>query len=468
MPPKQKEKVEAEIRKLAKLEGNKTCADCTEKMPSYVNLTHKTFVCTKCSGIHRELQYKVKGISMSEFNQQEVTELTAGGNVLHNSKFLARHSAKDVSVPSGSDVPKLREFIRLKYVDKKWYSDDGRADQPSPVVEKVLSSSQAPTASTHAVVSKPVAKPVVSGGLDLLDLMDALPAPAPASAVQSTFDAFSTSVPTAVKPAAHSTFDAFAGSTAAPVNPTVFSDFFSNPTPPTTPATVAQQGQFSFSDFAAPAASSFLSAFPPTAPVASVPAASHINFIQLNPPSTPAAAAAPTTPAAPAVKNFSAFDDINPVAPPQHPSAAGPQINPFDSRARPPGNPFGQPSASPYQHGFPGQYAPQAVQYPYPAQPQSYPAQPQPQAFGVPPRGYPGYPPAQPPYAGQGFPQQAYPPASYPQPAAAAPTPDPFATVGGLQWGALTTGATAHAPSTVSTPAPAPAPSASTNPFDLF
>ena len=50
-PDKSQEKIVADLRKLGKLEGNKTCVDCPEKMPGYINLTQKTFVCTKCSGI---------------------------------------------------------------------------------------------------------------------------------------------------------------------------------------------------------------------------------------------------------------------------------------------------------------------------------------------------------------------------------------------------------------------------------
>ena len=43
--------IEAEIKRLSKLDGNKTCADCPEKVPGYVDLNHNVFICTKCSGI---------------------------------------------------------------------------------------------------------------------------------------------------------------------------------------------------------------------------------------------------------------------------------------------------------------------------------------------------------------------------------------------------------------------------------
>lgn len=114
------DKVESELRKLTKLDGNKTCADCPEKMPGYVNLTHHTFVCTRCSGIHRELQFKVKGISMSVFTAGDVSDLAVRGNAIHNASYMARYQPRDFTLPNGSDIGKLREFIKAKYIDKKW------------------------------------------------------------------------------------------------------------------------------------------------------------------------------------------------------------------------------------------------------------------------------------------------------------------------------------------------------------
>ena len=125
MPPK--EKIEAVIRKISKSEGNKFCVDCNEKMPAYVNMTHNTFVCTRCSGLHRELQFKIKGISMSTFTQDDVAMLSSGGNSLFNSKFLATYNpSRDHPMPTiSTDMGKLRDFISQKYTGKKWYSDHG-------------------------------------------------------------------------------------------------------------------------------------------------------------------------------------------------------------------------------------------------------------------------------------------------------------------------------------------------------
>ena len=73
--PAKKEPIEAQIRKLSKSEGNKFCVDCNEKMPGYANMTHNTFVCMRCSGLHREFQFKIKGISMSTFTVDDLQAL---------------------------------------------------------------------------------------------------------------------------------------------------------------------------------------------------------------------------------------------------------------------------------------------------------------------------------------------------------------------------------------------------------
>jgi hypothetical protein len=72
----------------------------------------------------RDFQFKVKGISMSVFNEEDVLNLSAMGNVAFNEKYMAGYNAHE-PVPNGSDVAKLKEFIRAKYLDKKWFRGGG-------------------------------------------------------------------------------------------------------------------------------------------------------------------------------------------------------------------------------------------------------------------------------------------------------------------------------------------------------
>lgn len=99
---------------------------------------------------------------MTAFSIEDVAEIAQGGNVVHNAKYLAKHGGKDSSIPSGNDATKRREFIRTKYIDKKWYSEDGTATvDPSIAAPSVRRASMSTSISikplgqqvTHKLVS---------------------------------------------------------------------------------------------------------------------------------------------------------------------------------------------------------------------------------------------------------------------------------------------------------------------------
>ena len=63
---------------------------------------------------------------MSVFTEEDVVAVAAGGNVAHNEKFMARYLTTDCTLPTGSDIGKLREFMKRKYVEKKWFCEEKR------------------------------------------------------------------------------------------------------------------------------------------------------------------------------------------------------------------------------------------------------------------------------------------------------------------------------------------------------
>lgn len=75
-----------------------------------------------CICISRDFQYKVKGISMSVFTDEDVQSLASEGNASFNEKYMANHGTHDPA-PSSTDINKQKEFIRMKYLDKKWHID---------------------------------------------------------------------------------------------------------------------------------------------------------------------------------------------------------------------------------------------------------------------------------------------------------------------------------------------------------
>ncbi len=57
-----------EVKGMRTKSYNKSCFDCHEKGVNYVVIDFGTFVCSTCSGIHRQLMHKVKGLGMSNFD----------------------------------------------------------------------------------------------------------------------------------------------------------------------------------------------------------------------------------------------------------------------------------------------------------------------------------------------------------------------------------------------------------------
>jgi len=106
--------------------ANKSCFECGERGPSYVCLNFNTFVCTECSGILREFSYRVKGISMSKFTEEEMSKIKAGGNVKAKKIWLAKHREGEFQLPQPGQRSRVRKFIQQKYQDKRWFRNPNR------------------------------------------------------------------------------------------------------------------------------------------------------------------------------------------------------------------------------------------------------------------------------------------------------------------------------------------------------
>lgn len=64
------------------------------QLPQYIISDFNTFVCTACSGIHREFSHRVKSISLATFSEEEVAAVKAGGNDASNKLYMARCLAR--------------------------------------------------------------------------------------------------------------------------------------------------------------------------------------------------------------------------------------------------------------------------------------------------------------------------------------------------------------------------------------
>ncbi|MCL7050749.1 hypothetical protein MKW94_023684 [Papaver nudicaule] len=126
---KEEEKNERIIRGLLKLTPNRRCINCNSLGPQYVCTNFWTFICTNCSGLHREFTHRVKSVSMAKFTSQEVSALQAGGNERAKEIYLKEWDSARQSLPDSSNPLKVRDFIKHVYVDKR-YTGERSTDKP--------------------------------------------------------------------------------------------------------------------------------------------------------------------------------------------------------------------------------------------------------------------------------------------------------------------------------------------------
>ncbi|XWS72002.1 hypothetical protein CRYUN_Cryun02cG0003300 [Craigia yunnanensis] len=126
---KEVEKNERIIRGLLKQPENRRCINCNSLGPQYVCTNFWTFVCTTCSGIHREFTHRVKSVSMAKFTSQEVSALREGGNLRAKEIYFKEWDPQRNSFPDSSNVERLRDFIKHVYVDRR-YSGERNYDKP--------------------------------------------------------------------------------------------------------------------------------------------------------------------------------------------------------------------------------------------------------------------------------------------------------------------------------------------------
>ncbi|PSS15610.1 ADP-ribosylation factor GTPase-activating protein AGD14 [Actinidia chinensis var. chinensis] len=129
---KEDEKNEKAIRNLLKLPDNRRCINCNSLGPQYVCTNFWIFICTTCSGIHREFTHRVKSVSIAKFTSQEVSALQGGGNASAKEIYFKEWDPQRHSFPDSSNVERLRDFIKHVYVDRR-YTGERSFDKPPRV-----------------------------------------------------------------------------------------------------------------------------------------------------------------------------------------------------------------------------------------------------------------------------------------------------------------------------------------------
>lgn len=154
---KQQEGSMKTLRDLLAQPGNKKCLECDQRGPTYVDITIGSFVCTSCGGMLRGLNppHRVKSISMTNFTPTEITFMENHGNEWCRAVYLAKYDEQSGAKPeSKGDQNKLKQFMELKYEQKRWYE--------SPTHQRKLMESVAARAKKNNENSKSISKPATN------------------------------------------------------------------------------------------------------------------------------------------------------------------------------------------------------------------------------------------------------------------------------------------------------------------
>lgn len=110
------------LKGLLRQPDNKRCINCETLGPQYAIADLQIFVCTICSGVHRQFSHRVKGLSTSTFKPEEIKALESGGNRIAAYTYLAKWSPSDLQKPTDRNTGKIKDWIDAVYVKKRFYS----------------------------------------------------------------------------------------------------------------------------------------------------------------------------------------------------------------------------------------------------------------------------------------------------------------------------------------------------------
>lgn len=119
--------ISVQLQTLLKYPGNLKCADCKLQLhPRWASWSLGVLICIKCAGIHRSLGThisKVKSIDLDSWTSDNLYQFIVNGDNERVNSLYYENKRDNADQLDLNDTKILTQFIKDKYVARKWISD---------------------------------------------------------------------------------------------------------------------------------------------------------------------------------------------------------------------------------------------------------------------------------------------------------------------------------------------------------
>uniref|UniRef100_A0A6B2FDX3 Arf-GAP with coiled-coil, ANK repeat and PH domain-containing protein n=1 Tax=Bothriechis nubestris TaxID=1766655 RepID=A0A6B2FDX3_9SAUR len=128
-------KGEGSLQRVQAIAGNEVCCDCGLADPRWASINLGITLCIECSGIHRSLGVhfsKVRSLTLDSWEPELLKLMCELGNNVINRVYEASREKMGAKKPHpGSQRQEKEEYIRAKYVDRRFVSPADLGGKPA-------------------------------------------------------------------------------------------------------------------------------------------------------------------------------------------------------------------------------------------------------------------------------------------------------------------------------------------------